>query len=125
MNIYYDSKITDDQRRAELYRGSLFALAPSPSAIKLCQLAKEMIEEAFRPFDPMKIHESIPAEKCAEILGVLKPKFIHHPLSKQYIQGMLTESGCDLSQTYFDVPRMRMAFPGDYLSSGIAYAFHP
>jgi ectoine hydroxylase-related dioxygenase (phytanoyl-CoA dioxygenase family) len=38
---------------------------------------------------------------------------------------MLTEAGCDLSQTYFDVPRMRTAFPGDYLSSGIAYAFHP
>ncbi len=38
---------------------------------------------------------------------------------------MLTESGCDLEKTYFDVPRMRTAFPGDYLKSGIAYAFHP
>jgi hypothetical protein len=38
---------------------------------------------------------------------------------------MLAESGCDLEKTYFDVPRMRTAFPGDYLKSGIAYAFHP
>jgi hypothetical protein len=125
MNIYYDSKMTDDQRRAQLYGGSLFALSPSAGAVKLCQLAKSMIEDAFGPVDPMKVHEQLPAEKTAEILGVLKPKFIHHPLSKQYIQEMLTAAGCDLSQTYFDVPRMRTAFPGNYLSSGIAYAFHP
>jgi len=41
------------------------------------------------------------------------------------IQKMLTERGCDLDKTYFDVPRLRTAFPEDYLSSGIAYAFHP
>ena len=125
MNIYVDSKMTDDARRAEIYRGAVFVQSPSTNALKLCQLAKEMIEEAFLPIDPMKVHEHIPAEKCAEILAVLKPKFIHHPLSKQYIQGMLTEIGADLSQTYFDVPRLRTAFPGDYLKSGIAYAFHP
>lgn len=38
---------------------------------------------------------------------------------------MLAELGCDLEKTYFDVPRLRTAFPGDYLKSGIAYAFHP
>jgi len=37
---------------------------------------------------------------------------------------MLSELGCDLDNTYFDVPRLRTAFPGDYLKSGIAYAFH-
>jgi hypothetical protein len=125
MNIHVDSKMGDDARRTEIYRGSIFVQSPSPSALRFCQLAQEMIEEAFRPIDPMKVHEQLSAEKCAEILAVLKPSFIHHPLSKQYIQGMLTEIGCDLSQTYFDVPRMRTAFPGDFLTSGIAYAFHP
>jgi len=125
MNIYVDCRIKDEARRAELYRGSIFLLSPSTNALKLCQLAQEMIADAFRPVDPMKVHEQIPPEQCAAILSELKPKFIHHPLSKQYIQGMLAEAGCDLSHTYFDVPRIRTAFPGDYLKSGIAYAFHP
>jgi hypothetical protein len=125
MNIYIDSKMSDDDRRAEIYRGSIFAHSPSPNALKLCELAQGMIEEAFKPYDPLRIHEHYSAEKSAEILGVLKPKFIHHPDSKKFIQGMLADLGCDLSQTYFDVPRMRTAFPGDYLKSGIAYAFHP
>jgi hypothetical protein len=125
MNIYVDSKMSDDDRRKELYRGSIFMLSPGQGALKLCQLAKELIEEAFRSLDPLRIHETLSAEECAQILAVLKPKFIHHPKAKEYVAGMLAESGCDLEKTYFDVPRMRTAFPGDYLKSGIAYAFHP
>jgi hypothetical protein len=125
MTIYVDSKLQDDARRTELYRGSIFAHSPSTNSLKLCQLAQAMIEEAFHPHNPLHIHEHLSAEKSAEVLGLLKPQFIHHPEAKKYIQGMLTELGCDLSQTYFDVPRMRTAFPGEYLKSGIAYAFHP
>src|SRR5579862_8615969 len=125
MNILIDSKITDDARRRELYRGSLLAYAPSPNALKLCQLARELVEEAFHPLDPLTLHETMPVEKCVATLAVLKPKFIHHPKAKEYIQGMLADLGCDLEKTYFDVPRLRTAFPGDYLKSGIAYAFHP
>jgi hypothetical protein len=125
MNIYVDSKMSDDDRRRELYQGSLFAYSPCPSSLNLCGLAQELIKEAFGPLNPIKVHESLPAEKCAEVLGVLKPKFIHHPKVKEYLPKMLAELGCDLEKTYFDVPRMRTAFPGDYLKSGIAYAFHP
>jgi hypothetical protein len=117
--------MSDDRRRQELYRGSIFTLAPGQGALKLCQLARELIEEAFHPLEPLSIHETLPAEQCAQLLAVLKPKFIHHPKAKEYLAEMLRESGCDLDKTYFDVPRMRTAFPGDYLKSGIAYAFHP
>ena len=125
MNIYVDSKMSEPSRRAEIYRGSAFVYSPSAHALELCRLAQEMIEEAFHPYDPLRIHEHLSAEKCAEILSALKPKFIHHPRSKECIQGILAGSGHDMTRTYFDVPRMRTAFPGDYLKSGIAYAFHP
>lgn len=125
MNIFFDAKITDDARRKELYQGSLFVNSPSPYALKLCELAKNMIEETFHPLDPLTLHETLPVERCVEKLAVLKPQFIHHAESKEFIKGMLEEAGCDPGRTYFDVPRLRTAFPGDYLKSGIAYAFHP
>jgi hypothetical protein len=125
MTIFVDSRMRDADRRKELYRGAVFVNSPSPSALELCRLAQELIEEAFNPMDPLTIHEHLPAEKCAEILATLKPRFIHHPQAKECIQGILAEAGCDLETTYFDVPRMRTAFPGDYLKAGIAYAFHP
>lgn len=125
MNIFYDTSMSDEMRRRELYKGAVFVQSPTKGALKLCQLAREMVAEAFRPLDPMTIHEALSAEKCSEILTALKPKFIHHPEAKESIQEMLAEIGCDPGKTYFDVPRMRTAFPGEYLKSGIAYAFHP
>jgi hypothetical protein len=124
VNIYVDPRMSDDRRRMELYGGGIIVHSPGPSALALCRLARELVEEAFHPLDPLTLHESLPAEKCAEILGVVKPKFIHHPDAKRHIRGMLSELDCDLEKTYFDVPRLRTAFPGDYLKSGIAYAFH-
>ena len=38
MNIYVDSKMSDGDRRRELYQGSLFVHSPCPSALKLCRL---------------------------------------------------------------------------------------
>jgi len=125
VNIFIDSKVSDDDRRKELYKGAVFFHAPSANTLKLCQLARELAEEAFSPLDPRKAQDAMAAERAAEILSVLKPRFIHHPQAKECIRGMLSELGCDIERTYFDVPRMRTAFPGDYLKSGIAYAFHP
>src|SRR5271169_5303980 len=104
MEIYIDSKTSDDSRRRKLYQGSLFVHHPCSNAIRLCQLAQELIEEAFGPGDPLRVQETIPVEKCVEILASLKPRFIHHPKSKEYVRGMLAELGCDLEKTYFDVP---------------------
>jgi hypothetical protein len=125
MNIFVDSGLSDANRRQELYRGTVFIHSPSVSSLNLCRLAQDLIEEAFQGLNPLRLHESLAPERTAEVLGVLKPKFIHHPKAKIYIREMLAELGCDPENTYFDVPRMRTAFPGDYLKSGIAYAFHP
>jgi hypothetical protein len=38
---------------------------------------------------------------------------------------IMAECGVDLDKLYFDVPRLRSAYPSRFLASGIAYAFHP
>jgi hypothetical protein len=124
MNIYIDSKMNDDDRRMNLYRGAIFVHSPSTGSVKLCELAREVVEDAFSPLDPVTAHETLSPQKTAEILATTKPRFIHHPKAKEYMQQMLRDLGCNLEKTYFDVPRLRTAFPGDYLKSGIAYAFH-
>jgi hypothetical protein len=123
--VFVDSPVDDDERRRRLYQGQLFVFSPCPSAVELCGLAREMAESAFHPFDPRDAQHDLPVERYAAILADLKPRFIHHPKAKQCIQGILTELGCDASKTYFDVPRLRTATSGGYLTSGIAYAFHP
>jgi hypothetical protein len=123
--VFFDAAVNDDARREQLYKGQLFVYSPCPSSRDLCAFAREMIEDAFGALDPREAQYSLPVEDYAAILTKLKPEFIHHPRSKQLLQGILEELGCDLSKTYFDVPRMRSATHGGYLTSGIAYAFHP
>jgi hypothetical protein len=123
--IFFDSPTNDDTRRKQLYQGQLFVYSPSPSSSALCAFAREMIQDAFGSLDPLMAQDSMPVEKYVEILAELKPKFIHHPKSKQLIQRILAEFGCDLRKTYFDVPRLRTATSDGYLTTGIAYAFHP
>ncbi|MES1156693.1 MAG: hypothetical protein ABUL73_02835 [Alphaproteobacteria bacterium] len=123
--VRYDDAASDDQRRAGLYAGDLFLYGATPATRAFCAFARELIEEAFAGHDPEKAQYAIPVEQYAAILGELKPRFIHHVRSKEFVREMLAERGCDLDQTYFDVPRMRSSTSNDYLTSGIAYAWHP
>ena len=125
VTVSFDDGRDDDARRQALYRGDIFVYSPSPAARALCDHARSMVDEAFAPHDPRRIHEILPVEACVSILADLKPRFIHHPRSKRLLIDLLDERGCDLRQVYFDVPRLRSAMPRDYLTSGIAYAFHP
>jgi hypothetical protein len=38
---------------------------------------------------------------------------------------LLEDFGCDPQQTYFDVPRLRSSTSSGYLTTGLAYAWHP
>ncbi len=123
--VFLDRALDDDSRRERLYAGDLFVYSPLPSALQLVELARTLIQQAFGRRDPELAQHVMPVEEYAALLADLKPRFIHHPDSKKFIQGILSELGCDPMRTYFDVPRMRTATSENYLTSGIAYAFHP
>jgi hypothetical protein len=123
--IHFDALCSEDERRRRLYQGQLFLLSPKPAALELIALAQQMSVEAFAPHDPRTAHRALPVEEYVRILASLKPRFIHHPRCKELLRQLLREAGCDLERTYFDVPRLRTAAPSNYLTTGIAYAFHP
>jgi len=123
--IYFDRDLSDDERRAALYSGALFVYSPRATTRALCAFASEMVEAAFAPLRPEDAHRELAVERYAKLLSELKPAFIHHPESKRLIRALLADLGCDPEQTYFDVPRLRSSTPNGYLTTGIAYAFHP
>jgi hypothetical protein len=125
VNLLLDSDWDDGRRRRALYRGDLFVFRPSPSATGLAALARELLEAAFAPFHPTEAQYHLPAEEYARVLAQVKPTFIHHRACKALIPELLTHFGADIEDVYFDVPRLRSATAGGYLTSGIAYAFHP
>ncbi len=124
-SIFIDSKVGDEVRRQALYHGQLFVYSPTPASAALCELAHSLAAEAFSPLDPKTAQHALAAEAFAGILATLKPRFIHHPRAKKLIPSLLGELGCNLDKTYFDVPRLRTSTSDNYLTTGLAYAFHP
>jgi len=124
-NVYLDSSGDDDFRRRAVYDGDLFVYSPRDSVRRFAEFAAGMIREAFDPLDPETAQFHLPLERYAQILGELKPRFIHDPQSKEHLLHILQDMGCNLQQTYFDVPRLRSATSDNYLTTGIAYAWHP
>jgi hypothetical protein len=117
--------MSDDERRSSLFDGDLFVYSPRKSVLDYVRFTRALIEDAFGGRDPEHAQDDMDIEDYAALLGALKPQFIHHPESKRHLQLILTEFGCDPGRTYFDVPRMRSSTSDGYLTTGIAYAWHP
>ena len=123
--VFFNPSITDEERRNRLYGGQVLVYGASPESLAFITHARELISDAFGSRDPQTAQFDMPVEEFAKLLAELKPKFIHHPKSKELIRSLLASFGCDRDRTYFDVPRMRTSTSDDYLTSGISYAFHP
>jgi len=122
--VYVDAKMTDDQRRDHLYDGQLFVYPPKETALQFTEFAREMICEGFNCSDPTLAQFDMPVEEFVKIFAPMKPAFIHHDKTKKLIQEMLLDFGCDMDNTYLDVPRLRAVTSDAYLTSGVGYAHH-
>jgi len=123
--IHVDPSLGDDERRRRLYGGELFLYSPRPSSLALVEFGRELLRAAFGGRDPETAQHEMEVEAFAKLLGEVKPRFIHHPESKHLLKALLVDMGCDPERTYFDVPRLRSSTSDQYLTTGIAYAWHP
>ena len=122
---HFDSGLTGSERRQHLYAGDLFVYSATERTSAFCAFAAEMVHAAFGGLDPQTAQRELPVQRMVEILKELKPRFIHHEESKRHLTAILEEFGCDPDDTHYDVPRLRTSTSDGYLTSGIAYAWHP
>jgi hypothetical protein len=124
-SIIVDPRITDEQRRHRLYDGDIVVHTWSAAIHAFVEFARGMVEDAFAGRDPETAQFDMDVASYAAVLADLKPAFIHHPESKRHLAAILEEHGCDPELTYLDVPRLRTSTSDAFLTTGIAYAFHP
>ena len=123
--VFFDSNLSDEERRKRLYAGEVFVFSPLPSSLKFCEFARDLIREAFAPLEPRQAEYQLPTQAYIEILTGLKPKFVHHERSKQLLREILRETGAELAKTYLDVPRLKSIPHVGNHPSGLTYAIHP
>jgi hypothetical protein len=125
-SVYFDDlSLTDDTRRQHIFDGSIVLTSPVASVAALCDRARLMIEDAFSPRAPRQAQFSLAVEEFVKIIGPLKSQFTNQLRTKELVRDVLSQFGCDLASTYFDVPRLRIATHGGYLTAGMGYAYRP
>ncbi len=121
--VHIDPQVSNHELRSLIYRGDLILLTKLPAVTEFAAFAQEQLTGLFAPHEPREAHSHHTPAELARILGVWKPKFIHHPHSKALLKAIVTAAGFDPAETMYDVPKPRTSYPREHLTTGIAYAF--
>ncbi len=78
----------------------------------------ELITDAFAPYAPREAQFHMPVEEWVERFAPVKPLFIHHARTREIMERLVAELGCDPDDTYLDVPRLRGVTSDGYLTVG-------
>ena len=120
--VYFDSPMSDDERREKLFAGDIFVFSPTAQSRALVDFARKMSEDAFTPYFPPDAQHHMEGRAYVDVLAGLKPTFINHARSKELVAGVLGDLGASLEDTYFDVPRLR-SMTSEFLNAGLTLQF--
>jgi hypothetical protein len=122
-SIYVNHELEDQARRHLLFSGNLLLYTRRESTAALADYAIEIISKALEPHEPERAQFGLTVEQFISRVGPLKSRFTNDRRTKELVRNILESFECDLENTYFDVPRLRVVPHGDYLSSGVSYAY--
>lgn len=124
--LYVNRNLSDDARRDYIFDGAVFLYSAPPESLQMVEWIRELSGQAFRGVkDVRRAHEELDVKAFVDLAGPLKSRFTNDPNTKRLCQGLLSTLGSDPDTTYFDLPRLRIAPPGNYLTSGVSYAYKP
>jgi len=124
--IYVNRKTDDDDRRKRIFDGGLFLYSAPPASKKIVEWVQQLATDAFpKGTDIRRAHGAMDVSKFVEYTGPLKSKFTNDLQTKKLCQELIIGMGCDPELTYFDLPRLRVAPPGNYLTTGVSYSYKP
>lgn len=122
--IHMGSTQPDDVRRSLLYAGHIVVLSPSEESLALTAWTRQMLEAGFAPHEPATAQHAMDVHAFVGLFAPVKPKFIHHPTTMELLRAVIARAGCNMDETYLDVPRLRGVTSDGYLTAGAGYA-HP
>jgi hypothetical protein len=124
--VYLNRQTSDDIRRARIFEGAVFLYSAPPESRQIVSWIRQLAAEAFKGVgDVRRAHEALDVKTFIARVGPLKSNFTNHAETKRLCQALIGALGADPDATYFDLPRLRVAPPGDYLTSGVSYAYKP
>ena len=125
MRLYVNQKLPSAVRRQRIYDGDIFLMTKLKSGHQMGNFAETCIYEVFGSESPQTAHKRHPVEEFIEKGSQLKSHFTNHKRCKELIRDFISELDEDPQNYFFDVPRLRVITPYDYLHAGVSYQYKP
>ena len=97
----------DDARRAGLYAGRIFKLAPTTASLRLADAATGLLARELGGADVRRLAMSMPPERLFEAVGRVRLALYTGKVWHEALRGLLAACGCDPSAYAFDPLRLR------------------
>ena len=125
MRLYVNQKFPSETWRQRIYDGAIFLMTKLESVQQMGKFAETCIYEVFGSDSPETAHKRYSVENFIEITSQLKSHFTNHKRSKELIRDFISELDEDPHNYFFDVPRVRVITPYNYLHAGVSYQYKP
>ncbi|MGO9933154.1 MAG: hypothetical protein ACLPV8_15285 [Steroidobacteraceae bacterium] len=122
-NIYLNQRLTDRERRAQIFEGAILVYSGLSACKTLCASALQTVRDVFETPTPEVTISHQPIEIFVKKAETAKKTFTNSLRSKELIRDYVIEMGSDPADYYFDVPRLRIVPHYDYLHAGVSYAY--
>ena len=125
MRFYVNQNFSSEVWRQRIYDGDIFLMTNMESGHQMGDFAETCIYETFGSEEPQTAHKSHSVEEFIEKASQLKSRFTNHKRCKELIRDFISELDENPQDYFFDVPRLRVITPYDYLHAGVAYQYRP
>ena len=121
--IFVNRTISEEERRNSIYGGDFHLVTGLKESLAIVDWIRTLLAETFDNLDPQLAQYSLPVAEFVNRVGPLKSRFTNAQRTRELCRDLLLALGCDPRQTYFDLPRLRVAPASGYLTSGVSYAY--
>ena len=112
VDVIVAEKMSDEKRRALIYRGAIIVFRRVPALVGLCEMAKMMAREAMKFDDPPLAHCLYDREQFGEIAGKLQLRYATHARTSRFWAEALGQVGVDPEYNCLEGLALRIQPPG-------------
>lgn len=118
------SEITDGERRSSVFAGDFFVYGPRPTTMALCDYARDAIEQMLG-VEPSWAQQRMTETEFSILFKVALRNFSRRQAVMNLVTSIVSDLGCDPSETYMSYPELTAMTGQGFLAQGIGGPRHP
>jgi hypothetical protein len=119
-----DQEISEKERRSSVFDGDFFVYGPRTTTVAISNYAASTIEQMLGA-EPPSAQQRMSEAEFSILFNVALRNFRHRRSVMELVRSLLSDFGCDPSETYFSYPEITAITGQGFLAQGFGAPRHP